>query len=172
MSTSRYLNNYTHENEQQLFDELNTESIKMSGFDVWYIPRTDLSFNKSLREPDATSYKHAFLIEAYFPDHGAPSEGLFYSKFFQMHEPQGSQITISRTRFYEEIKKNNLDIKRYTRPLEGDLIYIGEGFNSFKNEWYEITKTTDPESTWQHGRRFNFKLNLKLFQYNYVQKLI
>ena len=131
MATNFYFNNFPANqitSEQLLVEDLVIEALKMYGMDVFYLPRTtrdqvDYLFGEdSLKE-----YRTAHAIEMYLENvTGMDGEGDFISKFGLEIRDEVTMI-VSRLRF-------RYTVDGYTRPREGDLIYIPL-FNSF----FEIT---------------------------------
>ena len=83
MATNHYFNNYAAQNEQRLLEDLIVESIKIMGFDAYYIP----IFNPEDRdilygEDPVKKFKSAFPVEMYLSsalEYGGERE--FFSKF-------------------------------------------------------------------------------------------
>lgn len=131
----------------------------MSGTDVTYIPREDFVIDDVLQEPKATQFKRTFVIEGYSPT-GYQYEGEqnIMSKFgFRVN--QTTDLLISKKRFAE------LGTGR-TRPMEGDLIYIGSAFdprNKLTNTLFEINQVWYDNPDQQFGKNFVFKLALETF---------
>ena len=68
--------------EQNLYEDLVIESLKIFGQDVYYIPRTLVNRDNILNEDPASKFDDAYLIEAYLEDvEGFEGTGDLYSKF-------------------------------------------------------------------------------------------
>lgn len=135
------------------------EMIQMSGQDVTYVPREDFVVDDVLQEPKATQFRRTYLIEAYNASgHQYDGEQNIMSKFgFRVN--QTTELIISKKRFAE------LGTSR-TRPMEGDLIYIGDAFNpenSLTNSLFEITQVWYDSPDWQFGKNFVYKISLETF---------
>ena len=94
-----------------------SESIKVTGYDVNYIPRTLVNEDTILGEDSISEYKDAYSVEMFIKSvDGFEGEGDLVSKFgLEVRD----QIIFSLSRRAWE----GLDIG--TRPKEGDLIYFG-----------------------------------------------
>lgn len=161
MAVNPYFNHITALNERSLYNDLIVESIKMSGCDVYYIPREDMSVDPILRESFQTYFKSTYLIEMYYTNVTGPSGiGNTMGKF-------GLQILdeytfmVSRSRFEE------LNIPEHIRPREGDLLYIGSGFDSYINNYFEITFVEPDRIYYPLGDYLVFELQCRLFTFNY-----
>ena len=122
MAVSHYFNNYSGvaTNEQRLMEDVITESIKIMGHDVYYIPRegfnaTDILFG----ENPQSKFERAYHMEMYLANvEGYEGDGDFFSKF-GLEIRDTSNFVVSRLTF-EKYVPSSLAI----RPREGDLIFI------------------------------------------------
>ena len=120
MATNLYFNNYFSSQEQQLIDDLVTESIKQYGIDAYYLPRSAGVRSDVFRELQYTVFDKAIELEIYIKNiDGFSGDGKFLSKF-GLEIRDSITFTISRTAFAREVGSNNYEI----RPNEGDLIYF------------------------------------------------
>ena len=65
MSTSTYFRNFDAKNDQELLHSIVSESIKIHGYDVNYIPRTLVYEDTILGEDSFSEYKDAYSVEMY-----------------------------------------------------------------------------------------------------------
>jgi len=163
MATNKYFNRLKQTSEQDLFEDMVIESIQQSGVDVWYIPRENLEVDPILGEPTQSTFREAFLIEAYLPEGGQmDGQQNLMSKFgFRMN--QTIDMIISKRR-WAEIGTG------FPRPREGDLIYIGDSqnsYSSFLNTFFEINQVWYTNPDWQFGRHFTYKMMCEVFTYSY-----
>ena len=64
--TNQYFNNYNAQNEQRLIEDLIVESIKIMGFQAYYIPIFDVEDRDILfGEDPLKKFKTAYPIEMY-----------------------------------------------------------------------------------------------------------
>ena len=163
MATSPYFNKIRGVEEQGLFEDLVVEMIQIAGVDVLYIPRKILEFDRVLKEPSKSTFDKAYPIEAYLPDGGNfGGEQNIMSKFgFRVN--QTSEILVSKKRF-DELGTGLL------RPMEGDLIFIGQAersYRSFTNTLMEINQVWYNQPDWQFGKHFTYKMVCETFTYNH-----
>ena len=131
MATNFYFNNFPSSqitSEQLLVEDLVIEALKIYGMDVFYLPRTTRDqVDYLFGEDTLKEYRTAHAIEMYLENvTGMDGESDFISKFGLEIRDEVTML-VSRLRF-------RYTVDGYTRPREGDLIYIPL-FNSF----FEIT---------------------------------
>jgi len=116
--------NYT---EQGLVQDLINEQLKMYGIEVYYMPRSIFSEGKIIKEAIYSKFKNAFPIEAYVANYeGFQDNSVLMSKF-GVRVTDEMNLIISKERFelyISEMMKSIPNVKNYSRPNEGDLIYI------------------------------------------------
>ena len=107
-------------NEQNLFEDLLVESVKIHGHDIYYIPRetwddTDQIFGENMQ----SKFERAYLIEMYIANvDGYEGDGDFFSKF-GLEIRENSNFVVCKRSFTKTIP-SNITI----RPREGDLLYV------------------------------------------------
>jgi hypothetical protein len=131
VATNFFFNNFPANqitSEQLLVEDLVIEALKIYGMDVYYMPRTTRDQVDYLYGEDPLKeYRTAHPIEMYLENvTGMEGEQDFISKF-GLEIRDEATFLVSRLRF-------RYTVNGYTRPREGDLIYIPL-FNSF----FEIT---------------------------------
>jgi len=144
------------------------ETIKQFGFDGFYIPNTnsvarDLLFG----EDPLKKFESAFPIELYLENtesYGGEQE--FFSKFGLEIRNEVS-VLLSRRTFSQRVP-----LELYTRPLEGDLIYIPFTGASGQGELYEIRFTSGNKDFFMLGRKYPYFYELKLEKFKYAQEII
>lgn len=163
MAVSKYFNNVEEKSEQELFESMAIESIQVAGCDIFYIPLENFQLDPILGEATASTFERSFKIEAYIMN-GAQFGGdqNFMSKFgFRID--QTAELYISKKRFAE------LGTGR-VRPIEGDLIYIGNGnteYASFANTFFEINQVWYATPEWQFGKHFLFRIVAQTYTFSY-----
>lgn len=159
MATSTFFNNYQSTMEQQLIEDLVTESIRIYGMDVYYIPRTIVSRDDIFQEDDLSEYNSAFLIEMYIKNiDGFGGDGDFLSKF-NIEIRDTITFSVSRRTFYDEVAISSPDT--IERPREGDLIYFPLNKKAFK-----ITFVEHESIFYQLGSLQMWDLKCELFEYS------
>jgi hypothetical protein len=162
MPVSPYFNNYGSKAEQRLYEDLLVESIKIMGFESYYLTNDngqarDLLFG----EDPVKRFESAFPIELYLSesmDYLGQKE--FFSKF-GLEIKNNVKVIISRRTFSERVPQN-----RFQRPREGDLIYIP--FLNGVGELYEITFVDQDKDFHSLGRvnPYFYELSLEKFKFS------
>ncbi len=156
---NRYFNNSSETSEQDLFEDLVIEMIQMSGQDVLYIPREIFEIDPVLQEPKKTVFRRNFIIEVYQPDGFQYNGDQNIMSKFGFRVNQTSDFVMSKKRFAE------LGTGR-SRPMEGDLIYVGDPYQpdfTLTNTLFEINQVWYNNPDWQFGRHFTYKLVCETF---------
>jgi len=116
VGTNKYFCNFDNAGEQGLLEDLVIESIKIFGLDMYYLPRTLISYDQIYGEDDISEYNEAIPLELYIKSvDGFEGDGVFFSKFgLEIRD----QITFTMARkTFEQVVVNQV------RPFESDLIY-------------------------------------------------
>lgn len=147
--------------EQDLYEDLIVESLKIYGQDAYYIPRTLVSRDVILNEDPSSKFDDAYLIETYIENvDGFEGTGDLYSKFGLQIQDE-IQFVISR-RVWE--RRVGIFDTRYAdqdpRPLEGDLIFL-----PMTNTFFEINQVEDDVPFYQLSNLPVYKLNCSTFEY-------
>ena len=152
-TTSKYFNHFNSNAEQSLYNALTVESIKISGMDIWYIPRTVLEIDPILGEPTRSTFESGWLIEANLGDvTGFGGEDEMTS--FGLSSPDEVELIVSQERW----RSLNIPGMEYNRPREGDLIYLGADNPQFSINYFEITKVDYDKFFFQFGKTFVYSL--------------
>ena len=142
MATNVYFSQKVR-SEQNLYEDIVIESLKMYGQDVYYLPRTIVSKDTILNEDIESNFNDAYIIEMYISNvDGFEGDGNLLSKFGVEIRDQANFI-VSTRRWEQYIGAHNkagasstgydlvANIDRthsentdYIRPAEGDLIYL------------------------------------------------
>ena len=152
-TTSKYFNHVNSKIEQDLYRSLTTESVKISGIDVYYIPRTVFEIDPILGEPTRSTFESAYMIEANIGDvNGFGGEDIMTP--FGLSSPDEVELIVSQERW----KSLNIPGMEYDRPREGDLIYLGAGSSVFSINYFEITKVDYDKFFFQMGKTFVYSM--------------
>lgn len=153
MATSTYFSKFDQSNEQNLYEDLIIESIKIYGHDVYYIPRTLNNIDNIFGEDPISSFDASYPMEMYIKSvDGFQGEGDFVSKFGLEIRDQ-VVFSMSRRRF------SYLNLS--TRPKEGDLIYF-----PLTKKLFEIMFVEHEAFFYQTGRLQTYDITCELFSYN------
>lgn len=143
--------------EQNLYEDLVIESLKIFGQDVYYIPRTLVNRDTILGEDPAGKFDDAYLMEAYIENvDGFEGAGDLYQKF-GIEVRDEANFIISR-----RIWNNAVGLyESLSKPREGDLLFL-----PMTNSFFEITFVEDDKPFYQLSNLPIYKLTCSLFEYN------
>ena len=154
MATNSYFTRQS--SEQNVVEDLTIESIKIHGFDMYYIPRTLVNEDTLFGEDVLSKFEEVVPVEMYIESvDGFEGEGDFISKFGLQIKDSVSLI-VSKKRFQTEL--NHIT----TRPREGDLIYFPHS-----NGLFEIKFVEHENPFYQLGKLYTYKLSCELFTYSH-----
>lgn len=157
MATNPLFNNFRFTGEQQLYEDLIVEFIKIHGDDMWYIPRAFVNKDEIYGEDDLSEYNSAYLIEIYVRSYdGFQGDGSFVSKFGLEIRDQVT-FTISKRRFEEDIG----NAESIFRPREGDLLYF-----PLNRKVFEIKYVDNKPFFYPFGELFTYDLYCENFEYS------
>ena len=163
MATSVYFSGAV-KSEQDLYEDLVTESIKIFGQDVVYIPRTRISEDALLNE-EWSEYIAAYPIEMYLESaEGFEGDGNLLGKFGLEIRDQ-ADFVVTKRRWDSVVGVNiNDDTVGYSRkgkPAEGDLIYM-----TMTQRLFEIKYVEPKNPFYQLADLPSYTLTAELFEYN------
>lgn len=167
MATSPYFNNYNAKyDEQRLVEDLITESIQIMGFNAYYLPNdNDAARDLIYGEDPVKKFKAAFPLEMYLSSaNDYMGEKEMFTKFGLEIRNQVTVI-LSKRAFTQRVPQNT-----YTRPREGDLVYIP--FLNGTGELYEIKFTNQNKDFFMLGRKVPYYYELELEKFKYSQEHI
>jgi Virus neck protein len=147
--------------EQNLLNDLVTESIDIYGQTVYYIPRTLVKEDTLFNEDTMSSFNGAYEIRAYCNTvDGWEGQGDLLSKFGIRIEDK-TTFVVSRRRFTEAVD-DYADLIVDGRPNEGDLIWA-----PFSSDLYQITFIEHEKPFYQLGKGYVWEMKCELFQYSH-----
>lgn len=167
MATSVYFNNYNSKfTEQRLVEDLIVESIKIMGFDGYYLPNdNDVARDLLYGEDPIKKFQSAFPLELYLSEAlNYTGEKEFFSKF-GLEIKNHTKVILSKRSFAQRVPQNN-----FQRPREGDLIYIP--FLNGTGELYEITFADQDKDFHQLGRTIPYFYELHLEKFKFSSELL
>ena len=145
--------------EQNVWEDIIIESLKIYGQDVRYIPRTLIAKDEILGEDRLSQFNNQYPIESYFENiDNFEGQGSFIQKFGLMVE-QSATLVIARKRWEQLIGTFGTTILP-SRPCEGDLIYF-----PLTKGLFEIKFVQHQDPFYQIGKLYVYKLQIELFQY-------
>lgn len=166
MATSVYFNNYNSLSEQRVVEDLIVESIKIMGFDAYYIPIENESDRDILYGEDPIKrFSSAFPVEFYLSSAlEYVGEKEFFSKFgLEIHN--NVNIILSKRSFSQRVPQDIL-----TRPREGDLVYVPFLYGT--GEIFEIKFVDHTKDFFTLGRKIPYFYELQLEKFKYSQEVI
>jgi len=158
LSTNFFFNNFQSSQEQLLIEDLVIESIKIYGLDCWYVPKKLIAKDKIYGEDSLSEYNKSYMVEMYVKNvEGFAGEGDFLSKFNVEIRDQIT-LTIARRTFENEVQYFEFG---YTRPREGDLIFL-----PLNNKVFQIKFVEHEPVFYQMGALQMYDLKCELFEYS------
>ena len=159
MATNPYFNHYGKNTaDQRLTENLLIESIKTSGIDIFYCPRTLVNEDILLGQDAISEYRSAHTIEMYIKTiDGFEGEGDFVAKFGLQINDQVT-FTVARRRWSE---LGLIGDGREDAPKEGDIIYF-----PMTNALFQVLFVEDESIFYQTGGLQVFDLVCEMFTYS------
>jgi len=146
--------------EQNLYEDLIIESIKIYGQDLYYMPRDLVNVDAVFREDPVSSFNSNYLLEMYVDNvDGFDGEGDLFTKFGVEIRDQVT-FTVSKRRWQQTVMRYDNEITG-TRPFEGDLV-----FTPFSKKLFQIMHVEHEQPFYQLNNLPVFKLQCELFEYN------
>jgi hypothetical protein len=165
MATSVYFNNYNSIAEQRVLEDLIVESIKIMGFDGYYLPNdNDIARDLLFGEDPVKKFQSAFPLELYLSnalDYDGDKE--FFSKF-GLEIKNNINVIVSKRTFSQRVPQS------FFRPREGDLIYVP--FLNGTGELYEIKFADQDKDFHTLGRRVPYFYELQLEKFKFSHEVI
>ena len=146
--------------EQNLYEDIIIESMKIYGQDVYYLPRTIVNENTILGEDVASSFTSSYKIEMYLENtEGFEGEGDLFTKFGVEIRDEATFI-VARKRWSQTVASSNNAIT-VLRPKEGDLIWL-----TLSNKLFEIMHVEHESPFYQLSNLPTYKMRCQLFEYS------
>jgi len=157
MATNLYFSQKV-KSEQDLYENVVIESLKMYGQDVFYMPRSIVAEDTVFSEDVVSKFEDAYQIEMYLENiDGYGGDGDLFTKFGVELRDQANFIVAKKR--WDEVSASHSSSQ--VRPNEGDLIYI-----PLSNSIFEITRVEDERPFYQLSNLPVFRLTCELFEYN------
>jgi len=192
MAVNKYFNHYNCAGQQNVYDDLIVESIKMYGIDVKYLPRTLIKQDNVFGEDSLSKFENAVDIEMYMKNTtGFEGQGDFLSKFgvqiddeitFVMARKRWDQIRTEK--IIDEVGFNYQVEPADTTFHSNNSILLEAGtangysisstrplegdliFLPLNNNLYEIKFVEHEAIFYQHGQLYTYELTCDLFTYS------
>ena len=166
---NKYFNNYGTSAipEQRVIEDLIVESIKIMGFNAYYLPNTnDQARDLLYGEDPVKKFEQAFPLEMYISSDPKDYIGQrdIFTKF-GLEIKDDINVILSRRSFKERVPQNT-----FTRPREGDLVYVP--ITNGVGELFEIKFVEHNKDFNMLGKKYPYFYELSLEKYKYSQELI
>ena len=149
--------------EQGLVQDLINEQLKMYGIEVYFLPRKIVTKGTVIKDALYSKFNNAFPIEAYLVNYeGFDNNSIMMSKFGVRIQDEMNLI-ISKERFDDYIAALMSTVsgfESYTRPLEGDLIYV-----PLSDSLMEIKYVENRKPFFQLQKNYVYDLRCELFEF-------
>jgi len=161
MATNPYFSQ-GRKSEQNLYEDLIIESLKMYGQDVYYLPRELVNKDVIFSDDNVSRFEQAYKIEMYVENiEGFDGEGDLFTKF-GVEIRDAATFIVARKRWNSTIKKfEETEDNPYYRPKEGDVIFL-----PLSNSMFQIEKVEDESPFYQLQNLPTFRMRCELFEYN------
>ncbi len=146
--------------EQNLYEDIVIESLKIYGQDVYYLPRDIVNEDKILGHDVPSRFNSSHKIEMYIENiEGFDGEGDLFTRFGVEIRDEATFV-VSRRRWEQQVRKYDNEVTS-ERPLEGDLIYL-----PLSNSLFQIMHVEHEQPFYQLSNLPVYKLRAQLFEYN------
>ena len=152
--------NHAVQTEQQLYEDLVVESLRIYGHETFYLPRQIIEEDTILNEDVQSKFGDAYSVEMYIENaEGFEGEGDLMSKFGVQVRDQATFVISLRS--WERFISLDSNLATSFRPNEGDLVYL-----PLSGSMFEIKFVEHEDPFYQVGKLFVFKLRCELFEYS------
>lgn len=159
MATNVFFNHAVPQ-EQNLYEDLVVESLRMYGHDVLYLPRTIVEEDDIFNEDVISEFSSYYTVEMYLENvEGTADAGDLMSKFGVYVQEEATFVISVRT--WDRFVAAESNLVTSLRPNEGDLIYF-----PLSGSMFEIKYVQDDNPFYQVGKLFTFKMRCTLFEYS------
>lgn len=149
--------------EQNLYEDIVIESLKIYGQDLYYLPRDLVDEDKIFGEDPSSSFNSAYKIEMYIENiSGFDGQGDIFSRFGVEIRDEATFV-VARKRWRQTVSKLDNDIAS-ERPREGDLLYL-----PMSNSLFQIMHVEHEQPFYQLNNLPTYRLRAELFEYNNEQ---
>ena len=148
----------TVKSEQDLYENIIIESMKIYGQEVQYIPRELVAEDRIFGEDVVSAFDRAYQIEMYLEnvDNFEGDQELFTK--FGVEIRDRATLHVSRRRWHQAV---GTYLPEHLRPREGDLIYL-----TLSDQVFEIMRVIDDQPFYQLSNLPTYRIEVELFEYN------
>ncbi len=145
--------------EQNLYEDIIIESLKIYGQDLYYIPRDLVGEDKVLGDEIPARFNSSHKIEMYIENtEGFDGEGDLFTRFGVEIRDEATFV-VSRRRWINVVNRGDNEVSSL-RPLEGDLIYV-----PMSKSLFQIMHVEHEQPFYQLNNLPIFKMRCQLFEY-------
>jgi len=159
MATNLYFSQKVR-SEQNLYEDIVIESLKMYGQDVYYLPRDLVNEDTIFGDDVPSRFNSSHKIEMYIENtEGFDGEGDLFTRFGVEIRDEATFV-VSRRRWIQQVQRMDTELTS-VRPREGDLIYT-----PLSNSLFQIMHVEHEQPFYQISNLPVFKMRCQLFEYN------
>lgn len=146
--------------EQDLYEDLVIESMKIYGQDVYYLPRKIVNEDRILGDDIPSKFSNAYKVEMYIETiDGFGGEGSLFQKFGIEIRDQATFI-VAKRRWKETVADHSNEIDG-DLPEEGDLVFL-----PLTNSLFQVMHVEREMPFYQLSNLNVVRLECELFEYN------
>lgn len=155
MARHQGFNFFTHSGEQNLYEDIIVEAIRIYAHDMYYLPRTGVKIDNVMNEYESVTFNKALPVELYIKNTDAfEGDGQLLSKFGWEARDQMT-LCMSKRSFQEYVQPTTGN----PRPYEGDLIFV-----PMLNVSYQIKYVKTDSIFFTLGKLNMYEIVLDLFE--------
>jgi hypothetical protein len=145
--------------EQNLYEDIVIESLKMYGQDVYYLPRNIVEQDYILGETVESQFDDSYTLEMYIENpEGFGGESELMTKF-GLEIRDTATFVLSKRRWEQSVGVFNNELTNY-RPNEGDLIYL-----PMSKSFFQIDKVEHEKPFYQLQNLPTYQLICSLYEF-------
>lgn len=146
--------------EQNLYEDIIIESMKIYGQDVYYLPRSVVEEDRIFADAITSRFSSSYKIEMYIENtEGFDGEGDLFTRFGVEIRDEATFI-VSRRRWKSVVMSSEATMIN-ERPKEGDLIYL-----PLTKSLFEIMHVEHEQPFYQLSNLPVYKMRCTLFEYS------
>ena len=146
--------------EQNLYEDLVVEALKIYGHELYYIPRNMVSRDLILNEDVESKFQESYSIEMYLENvDGFDGDGTLFSKFGLEIRDQATFV-VAKRQWEKLIGTYNNEIT-LSRPNEGDLLFF-----PLTRSFFVIKFVEHKSPFYQLSKVPVYKLQCEIFEYS------
>lgn len=158
MPRSTYFS-YGNRSEQNLYEDLVVESLRIYGQDVYYLPRKIVNYDELMGEDIASNFDDVYQVEMYLENvEGFEGDQNIFSKFGIEIRDQATLVVAKKT-WERQVGRWDNSVQ-LDRPAEGDLIYV-----PLTGAIFEIRFVEHELPFYQIAKLPVYKLTIEKFEY-------